>query len=82
MDLLERRLHELIVKSMGEYHMTAAMLKCSTRSTASVKIIQCGLRKRRTFFRKMREKPLPTEEDIKARFAFAKSIVTRLSAGG
>ena len=72
MDFLERRLHQLIMKSMGKYHVTAAMLKRSARSTASVKTIQCGLRKRRIFFRKMREKPLLAEEDIKARFAFAK----------
>ena len=72
LDFLERHLHERIVKSMGKYHVTAAMVKRSARSSASVKAIQCGLRKRRIFFRKLREKPLLTEEDIKARFAFAK----------
>ena len=40
MDFLERRLHELIVKSMGKYHVTAAMVKRSARSTASVKASQ------------------------------------------
>ena len=70
-DLLERRLHELIVKSMGKYHVTAAMVKRSARSKASVKAIQLAFRKRRIFFRKMREKPLLTDEDVKARFAWA-----------
>ena len=71
-DFLERRLHDLIVKSMGRYHVTASMVKRSARSKASVKAIQLAFRKRRIFFRKMREKPLLTEDDVKARFAFAK----------
>ena len=71
-DFLERRLHELIVKSMGKYHVTAAMVKRSARSKASVKAIQIAFRKRRIFFRKMREKPLLTEDDVKARYAWAK----------
>ena len=71
-DFLERRLHQLIVKCMGKYHVTAAMVKRSAKSNAGVKTIQIAFRKRRIFFRKMREKPLLTEKDIKARFAFAK----------
>ena len=70
-DFLERRLHDLIVKSMGKYHVTAATLKRSARSKASVKSIQLALRKRRIFFRKMREKPLLTEDDVNARYAWA-----------
>ena len=37
-DFLEHRLHQLIMKSMGKYHVTAALLKHSARSTASVKV--------------------------------------------
>ena len=74
-DFLERRLHELIVKSMGKYHVTAAMVKRSARSKARVKAIQIAFRKRRIFFRKMREKPLLTEDDVKARYAWAKKYV-------
>ena len=59
-DYLERRLHELLVKSKGKYHVTAAMVKRNARSKASVKAIQLAFRKRRIFFRKMREKPLLT----------------------
>ena len=70
-DFLERRLHELIVKSMGKYHVTAAMVKCSARCKASVKAMQLAFRIRRIFFRKMREKPLLTEDDVKARYAWA-----------
>ena len=51
-DFLERRLHELIVKSMGKYHVTAAMVKRSARCKASVKTIQLAFRQRRIFFRK------------------------------
>ena len=57
-DFLGRRLHELIVKSMGKYHVTAAMVERSARCNASVKAIQLAFRKRRIFVRKLREKPL------------------------
>ena len=63
-DFLERRLHQLIVKCMGKYHVTAAMVKRSARSKASVKAIQLAFRKRRIIFRCER-KPLLTEEDVK-----------------
>ena len=71
-DFLERRLHQGIVKSMGKYHVAAAMVKRSARSKATVKAIQIAFRKRRIFFRKMREKPLLTVDDVKARYAWAK----------
>ena len=70
-DFLERRLHDLILKSMGKYHVTAAMVKRSARCKVSVKSIQLAFRKRRIFFRKKREKPLLTEDDVKARYAWA-----------
>ena len=70
-DFLERRLDELIVKSMGKYHVTAALVRRSARCKASVKAIQLAFRKRRIFFRKLREKPLLTEDDVKARYAWA-----------
>ena len=57
------------------------MVKRSTRSSAIVKAIQIAFRKRRIFFRKMREKPLLTEEDVKARLEFPKSTVTILLGG-
>ena len=49
-DFLERRLDELIVKSMGKYHVTAALVRRSARCKASVKAIQLAFRKRRLFF--------------------------------
>ena len=52
-DFLEHRLHQLIMKSMGKYHVTAAMLKRSARSTASVKAIQLAFRKRSLSLRSM-----------------------------
>ena len=48
-DFLQRRLHELIVKSMGKYHVTAAMVKRSTRSKSSMKAIRLAFRKRKIF---------------------------------
>lgn len=71
-DFLVRRLDEMIVKANGRYHVTAAMLKRSARCKASVRVIQDALHKRKIYFRKMREKPLLTEEDVAARYKFAK----------
>lgn len=71
-DFLVRRLDELIKKAKGEYHVTVQKLKRSTRCKASERCILTALHKRKIFFRKMREKPLLTEDDIKERFKFAK----------
>ena len=71
-DFLEKRLDELIRKAKGLYHVTVEMLKRNTKCKASERAILERLHKRKIYFRPMREKPLLTEEDIKARFKFAK----------
>ena len=70
-DFLERRLEQLIVKAKGRYHVTAKMLKRSTRMKVSARCISDALHKRNVYFRKLREKPMLTIEDRKARMAFA-----------
>ena len=45
-DLLERRLHELIVKANGRYHVTAKMLKRSSRMKVSTRRISEALHAR------------------------------------
>ena len=70
-DFLERRLDELIAKAQGRYHVTAAMLKRSTRLKVSTRCISGALHQRNIYFRKLREKPLLTDADKKARLAFA-----------
>lgn len=71
-DRLERRLDEMIVAANARYHVTATMLKKDTKTKASAKTIQKAFRKRNIYFRKLREKPLLTAEDIEDRYAFSK----------
>ena len=70
-DFLIRRLDELIRRSQNRYCVTAAMLKRSTRVKASERTILKALHKNNIFFRKLREKPVLTEADIRERYAFA-----------
>ena len=71
-DLLERRLDELIVKADGRRTVTADWLMKATKCKASKKSVLKALHKRNIYFRKLREKPVLTPEDVKARLAFAK----------
>lgn len=71
-DRLERRLDEMTVAANARYHVTATMLKKDTKTKASAKTIQKAFRKRNIYFRKLREKPLLTAEDIEDRYAFSK----------
>lgn len=71
-DFLEKRLHELIVKANRQYDVTIAHLKRSTRCKASTRVMLNALHERKIYFRKRREKPILTADDVKARFAFAK----------
>ena len=71
-DLLERRLDELIVKVDGTTTITVETLKKATKSKASTQCILHALHKRNIYFRKLREKPVLTPADVRDRFAFAK----------
>ncbi|CAE7522337.1 F52C9.6 [Symbiodinium sp. CCMP2592] len=71
-DLLERRLDELIVKVDGATTITVETLKKATKSKASTQCILHALHKRNIYFRKLREKPVLTPADIRDRYAFAK----------
>ena len=71
-DFLVKRLGELIVKADCKYTVTVAMLKRGARVAASERTIQRALHKRNIYFRKLREKPSLTDEDVAARFEFAR----------
>jgi len=79
-DLLQRRLHELTVKANGEKTVTVAQLKKATKCRASPKVILEALHKRNIFFRKLREKPVLTPEDVRARLAFARTYRNKSAA--
>ena len=57
------------MKAKGRSHVTAKMLKRSTRMKVSARCISDALHKRNVYFRKLREKPMLTIEDRKARMA-------------
>jgi hypothetical protein len=79
-DFLEHRLDELIVKADGKYRVTAKMLRANTRTKASARAMLDALRKRNIYFRKLREKPVLTDEDIADRLAFAKKYKDKSKA--
>ena len=78
-DFLVRRLDELIRRSQNRYTVTVAMLKRSARIRASEKTISKALHEKNIFFRKLREKPVLTDGDVKERFAFAKKYRNKSS---
>ena len=71
-DLLVRRLDELVVKADAQYAVTVTMLRKAAKVKASVKTIQRAIHARNIYFRKLREKPVLTPDDVKARLKFAK----------
>ena len=79
-DLLQRRLHELIVQANGQKTVTVAHLKKAAKCRASPKIMLQALHKRNIYFRKLREKPVLTPEDIRARLAFARAYRDKSAA--
>ena len=70
-DRLQRCLRDLIVKANGEKTVTVADLKWAAKCTACARSILDALHSRNIYFRKLREKPMLTAEDVKARMAFA-----------
>ena len=79
-DFLQRRLHQLIVKADGKRTVTIQRLKASARANACERTILRALHARNIYFRKLREKPLLTPDDVKARLAFAKKYVDKTKA--
>ena len=70
-DKAERCLKQLIRKANGEKEVTMAMVKEALHTPASVRTLQRALHARDIRFRKLREKPRLTAEDVAARLAFA-----------
>jgi hypothetical protein len=71
-DGLVKVLKRLIAKADGEYEVTAKMLRREARMKVSTRTILKALHSRKIYFRRLREKPLLTEEDVKARLKFAR----------
>ena len=71
-DRLVKVANEMIEDAECNYQVTAGMLKSALRLKCSEKTILEALHERGVWFKPFREKPLLTEEDVKARRLFAK----------
>ena len=69
-DGLIKKAKALIKQARGRYRVTCKLLMARTRTKASLHTIMRAFHKRGFYFRKHREKPSLTTEDVKARFAF------------
>ncbi|CAE7464626.1 Ikbke [Symbiodinium natans] len=79
-DFLEKKLDDMIVKANGQRTVTVQDLKKTTKTKASCRSILRALHDRNIYFRKLREKPLLTPEDVRARFHFAKKYRSKSRA--
>ena len=69
-----------VVVADAQYEVTVDMLRRRARSKAGNRTILDALHARRIYFRRLREKPVLTDEDIKARKKFAKDYMAKTTA--
>ena len=72
-DRLVETLDNMIVAADRKYEVTVEMLRKRARCKASARTISRALHARKIFFRRLREKPVLTAEDIAARKKFAQT---------
>ena len=71
-DRIEAKLREKVAKAAGRYEVTVSMVRKAARVKASSRTVLKALHKRGVYFRRLREKPLLTEADVRDRLAFAR----------
>ena len=69
-DRLQAKLEAMIQKADSKYAVTVASLKRSSRTKASERTILNALHKRGIYFRRLREKPILTADDVSDRKIF------------
>jgi len=74
-DKLVALLDHMVVEADGAHEVTVDMLRRRSRAKACNRTISDASHARRIYSRMLREKPVPTADDIKARKAPAKSTV-------
>ena len=79
-DRLVGLLDHMVVEADGRYEVTVDMLRRRARCAAGVRTITRALHQRRVFFRKLREKPVLTADDVKARKRFAAKFYSKAAA--
>lgn len=73
-DKLEAKLAAMVKRADGRYEVTVATLKRASRTKASERTILDALHKRGIYFRRLREKPVLTDQDVIDRKAFAEKF--------
>ena len=80
---LLKTLRSMIKIAKARYGVTLPMLRKRAKCNVDDKVVRKALLKKKIKFRRLRSKPLLTEEDRKERFAFArKKTKVRLVRGG
>ena len=71
-DSIVAKTKQYIKQAAGRYRITYAIIKRRSRTKASTFTIMRAFHRRGITFKKFREKPILSEEDVKTRFTFAK----------
>ena len=79
-DKLIALLDHMVVVADAQYEVTVDMLRRRARSKAGNRTISDALHARKVYFRRLREKPVLSDDDIKARKAFGKKFMGKTEA--
>ena len=69
---IEATLQKQVARAGGRHEVTVDMLRTSARVKASGRTLLKALHKRGVYFRRLREKPVLTDADVRGRAAFAR----------
>ena len=79
-DKLIAQLDHMVVIADAQYEVTVDMVRRRARCKAGNRTIPDALHARKVYFRRLREKPVLTDDDIKARIAFARKFMGKTEA--
>ena len=79
-DKLQAKLEAMVQKADGKYEVTVTALRRASRTKASTRTILKALHARGIYFRRLREKPVLTEDDVRDRKAFARKFRKKTQA--
>ena len=73
-------MEKMVAAADSKYQVTAGMVRCGLKLQCSDRVIRDTLHSRGVTFHPMREKPVRTEEDEKARYSFGKKYCPKPKA--
>ena len=65
-------MEDMIAEADGAYEVTVTMVRRRARLRCHDRTLSDRLHQKGIYFRKLREKPILTPDDVKARYAFAR----------